>query len=469
MSTTTTDTYPGAGIYSQNVTLLFNQTKPYAWNKLAARFGVQFNGIYQLLASMGSELPIPGITWDAYEENRYSRAISAPASLSTTAPGAGNPVIITLAAADHEMTGTVSFPRLYDQVLLQNEVPCQITAKSTTVASAHTITISPLDATDDIGNLTGQTIIIHSGAMAAGMGQPDSTFVGTTKRTFYTQIMKESIGQEGSEFVKQKWYEVIDDGRNVNGWYNPGLSMGEYRLYRKIDGALTWNKPNTNSLTQTTHRGNVNTIYTTKGLIPWVSDEGKEMNYTSGSFEMADLDESTLYMKQNGITVPTATIFAGPVLMQDIRTAAQAFIDGNGTDYTTDVAGVFGGKDKALSVNFTQIKLGDMTYLLKEVEAWNDPTAYSATGYDIPKYGVVVPTKQMVRDPKRGIMMDNLAVCYPEKDGYSRRFEVWNEGAAGGAAYMPYNGEYDESMWYLRAQMGLQALKMNQSVILRAS
>ena len=468
MSTTTANTYPGAGILSESVMTIFDQVKPQHWNQLASRFGVQFNGIYQLLASMGAESPVADNVWYAWEENRYVRNISAAQTLSTTTPGAGNPVTFTLAVADHEMTGTVSFPRVGMQVLTQAEVPCQITAKSTAVANAHTITIYPLDATDDIGDLTGQTLILHSGAWAAGTGQPDSTFVGTTKRTFKAQIFKETVGQEGPEFVKEKWYSVIDDGRSIEGWYNPGLSRAEYLLYRQIDGAITWGKHNTNSLTSTTARGSVNTIYTTKGLIPWVSEEGKEMTYTSGSFDMADLDEITLYMKQQGIITPTSCIFTGPVLTQDIRTAAQAYIDGNGTDYTVDVASMFGGKDKALGVNFTQIKLGDMTYLLKEVEAWNDPMAYSSTGYDIPKYGVVVPI-QKVKDAKSGIMMDNLAIRYRALGSYSRRMEVWNVSGAGGNAYKPYVTDVDEAMLYLRAHLGLQALKMNQAVILRAS
>jgi hypothetical protein len=464
--TTTANTYPGAGILSETVMTIFDQVKPQHWNKLGARFGVQFNGIYQLLASMGAESAVEADTWYAHEENRYIRHLAAAQTLSTTAPGVHGAVTFTLAVTDHEMTGTVSFPRVGMQVLTQGEVPCQITAKSTAVASAHTITIHPLDALDDIGDLTGQTLIIHSGGWAAGTTQPDSTIVGTTKREFNAQIFKETVGQEGTQFVNSLWYEVMDDGRSLSGWYNPGIARAEYLIYRQIDGAITWGKHNTSLITSTTARGSANLIRTTKGIIPWISEEGKEMTYTSGSFDMADLDEITLYMKQQGIISPVSCIYTGPVLTQDIRTAAQAYIDGNGTDYTTDVAGMFGGKDKALGVNFTQIKLGDMTYLLKEVEAWNDPEAYSASGYDIPKYGIVVPV-QKVRDAKSGIVMDNLAVRYRAKDGYSRRMEAWSLAGAGGPAFRPYTSETDEAMMYLRSHLGLQALKMNQAVILR--
>lgn len=468
MATTDTNTYPGAGILTESIVSLFNWAPPQYWNKIAARFGVQFDGIYQALAVMGREEAVAADIWYAYEENRYNRSITAY-SVSTTTPGAGGAVTVTLPSGEHWNSGKVSFPRDGDIVMTVDEIPCLVYNKSTTVDSAHTITIKPLDATDDIGNITSEKLIIISGAHAAGTGQPDGTVVGATKRTFYAQILKETVGQEGTQFVNEKWFKAVDDGRSVDGWYNPGLGRAEYFLNRKIDGAFTWGKANTNSITATTDRGSVNTIYTTQGLVPWISAQGKEMSITSGAFDMADLDEVTLYLKQQGIVAPVAMFFVGAQLAQDVRNATQAYIDGNGTDYTRIVDTMFGGNaERAMAVNFKAIGLGDMTYMLKEVPAWSDPTAYAETGFNMGKYGIIMPIDSY-KDPKQGVILQNLSARYRALGAYSRKFEVWNVSGAGGGAYKPYVTDVDEAMLYLRTHMGLQALKMNQGVIMRGS
>lgn len=466
MAVTQANTYPGAGILTENIVTLFDWLKPQYWNQVAARYGYQFDGIYQTLRAMNREEPVAADEWNAYEENRYQRVINV-LSVDDTTPGAGVAVVCTLATTDHEASGTVSFPRVGDMVLSAAEVPALITAKSTAVASAHTITIEPADILDDLGDLTGDVLIIFSGGYAAGMGQPDSTFVGMTKRTFHAQIIKESVGQEGTQFVNEKWVKAVDDGRSVNGWYNPGLMRAEYFLNRKIDGAFTWGKENTNALTQTTARGNTNDVKMTKGMVPWISELGKEMTITAGAFDMADLDEVTLYQKQQGTTTNMSMFWCGPELAIDVRNAAQAFIDGNGTDYTKVLATLFGGnKELAMSVNFTVLGMGDTTYLLKPVPAWSDPMTYSATGFDMPKYGILCGLDSY-KDPKSGIIMPNQAIRYRAMDGYSRRFEVWNVSGAGGSAYKPYVTDVDEAMLYLRAHLGVQLLKANRGVIMR--
>ena len=463
-----TGTGASAGIKNEQVVSIFDYLEPQYWNEVGARFGVQFDGIYQTLRSLERETEVAADEWFAYEENRYHRSITAY-SVSTASPGAGGSVIVTLPAAEHELAGKSSFPRDGEMVLTTTEIPCFITAKSTTVDSAHTITIKPVDDTDDLGDLTGKKLIIFSGAKAAGMGQPDSVRVGKTKRKYVAQIIPETIGQEGTQFVNQEWTRAIDDGRDYNGWYNPGLIMAEYRLNRKIDGAFTWGKENTNSITQTTHRGAVNVLKTTKGMVPWITELGKEMTITPGAFDLADLDEIGLYMKQQGVTSNIAIMWEGPEVAIDIRNAAKDYVDGNGTDFTTIVNSMFGGnEERALSVNFGTLNLGGFRWMRKEVPAWSDPTLYAETGFNMPKFVIAMALEQ-VRDAESGAIMPNIQARYRAKGTYSRRFEVWADGAAGGDAFKPYKGEYDEGIYFLRSHVGLQAMKMNRAVIMRGS
>jgi hypothetical protein len=454
-----------AGIRNEQVVSIFDYLEPQYWNEVGARFGYQFDGIYQILRALERETPVAADEWHSYEENRYSRSISVHA-VSNASPSQGAAVVVTIESADHELSGTASFPRAGEMVLTVDEIPCLITLKSTAVTSAHTITIAPVYSTDTLPDLTDTKLIIFSGASAAGMGQPDSVRLGKTKRSFVAQIIKESIGQEGTQFVNQEWTRAIDDGRDYNGWYNPGLMLAEYRLNRKIDGAFTWGKTNTSLLTQTTARGSVNVVKTTKGIVPWITELGKSMTYTPGAFDIADLDDITLYQKQQGVTSGVGMILEGPEIAIDIRNAAKDYIDGNGTDYTNVINRMFGGNEAlALSVNFKVLNLGDFTYIRKEVPAWSDPTAYAETGFGMPKYAIVMPLESY-KDPDTNEIMPNVASRYRALGSYSRRFEVWHDGAAGGDAYKPYIGDIDEAMLYLRSHLGLQALKMNRAVII---
>lgn len=457
-----------AGIRNEQVVSIFDYLEPQYWNEVGARYGYQFDGIYQVLRALERETPVAADEWYAYEENRYQRSITCY-DVSTASPEAGGSVIVTLPTAEHEMTGKASFPRVGEMVLTKDEIPCFISAKSTAVDYAHTITITPFSSTDDLGDLHTEKLIIFSGAKAAGMGQPDSTRVGKTRRKFVAQIIPESIGQEGTQFVNQEWTRAIDDGRDYNGWYNPGLMLAEYRLNRKIDGAFTWGKENTSKITQTTGRGAVNYVKTTKGVVPWITELGKQMTVTPGAFDIADLDEITLYQKQQGVTSGVGLILEGPEIAIDIRNATKDYIDGNGTDYTKVINSMFGGNEaRAMSINFKVLNLGDFTYIRKEVPAWSDPTAYAETGFNMPKYAVIMPLESY-KDPESNEIMPNIASRYRALGNYSRRFEVWHDGAAGGDAYKPYIGDIDEAMLFLRSHLGLQALKMNRAVIMRGS
>jgi hypothetical protein len=173
-----------------------------------------------------------------------------------------------------------------------------------------------------------------------------------------------------------------------------------------------------------------------------------------------------LYQKQQGVTSGVGMILEGPEIAIDIRNAAKDYIDGNGTDYTNVINRMFGGNEAlALSVNFKVLNLGDFTYIRKEVPAWSDPTAYAETGFGMPKYAIVMPLESY-KDPDTNEIMPNVASRYRALGSYSRRFEVWHDGAAGGDAYKPYIGDIDEAMLYLRSHLGLQALKMNRAVII---
>lgn len=457
MPFTDAGTYPVSGIYTENIMSLHDVFKPQHIPTLFSRFEEQYMPTFSFLRGLGREMPVANDTWYAHEENWYNRVILTTGSVAD--PGAGNAATLTLASSDHDSKGN-SFPRVGDIVSIPGTyVQARIMSKDTSTPSAHTITIKPIRAADNIGAISsGTTISITNYAKAAGMGQPAGTVVGTTKRTFQAQIFAETIGAEGSQLVNERWYKVTDNNKNVVGWYSPGYMRGEYFMALRMDGAFWWGVESDN-WTETTHTGSTNDGKTTKGVFPWVKELGKQLTYTSGSFGITDLREVGLYLKSQGVTSGVVILFVGTKFHHELEDATKDYVDGNGTDFTRVEKTVFkGNRELSLSMNITVITIGGITFIIKPMDAWSNPTTFGATGYDLDEYALWMPLSKY-KDPESGKLTNNIEYRYRAMGNYSRRYETWRVAGAGGGLYV---SEIDEENTYFRSHMGLQFVKVNQ-------
>ena len=339
----------------------------------------------------------------------------------------------------------------------------RIIAKDTSVASAHTITIQPTSSATAFGDLTGQTLIIFTGAKAAGTGQIASTTIGTTKRQFYLQIIDESKGLEGSQFIYEPWAPIYQNG-SYRLWYLTGTKHMEYLYDGKVDGAFTWGEENTNSITQNNQDGEANTVYLTKGMIPWITELGKTDTNTMGTWDTSKWNEYKIYMRQQGVTSGFVLQFVGSRLGYAMREAIKAKGQGNGIDkYVETVLGENGALE--FGNNFTTYREGDTVFTLSEVPVWDDPMSYAATGFNTQYLGICVPvtSKPSAKDPK--VKLSNLVYKYGEHAGYNRELETWTLGAAGGNAFRPYTTEYDSTKLYMRGHVGLEFMGANQAIV----
>lgn len=452
-----TDTSAVSSIYTEKIMSMHDVFKPQHIPQLMSRYGEQFMPMFQLFRSMGKEYPIANDTWCGHEENWYHRTITNKTLSAAGAAGAA--VTITLATADHDSNGN-TYPRVNDIITIPGTwVQAIITAKNTSSPTAHTITIKPLLSTQNIPEIAANTVLaITSGAHGAGTGQPAGTVVGTTKRTFTAQIIKETIGAQGSQLVNERWYTILDDNRSVKGYYSPGYSRGDYLMALKMDGAFTWGVV-ANNVTETADDGSTVNVKTTRGVFPWVQALGKTFEYTPGSLDIDDLDAVGLYLKSQGLTSGVVMVLAGAKLLNDIDKAVKDYVDGTGTDLTR-VENVLwkGNREVSLSLNIKIITKGGITFIFKPMDVWSNPVTFGADGYNLDQYGLIIPLSKF-RDPVDKVMLDNIATRYRAMDGYSRRFETWRVAGAGGGQYV---SAIDAERTYFRAHIGLQMLKVNQ-------
>lgn len=452
-----TNTSAVSSIYTESIMSMHDVFKPQHIPELMSRYGEQYMPMFQFFRSMGREYPVAADTWYGHEENWYHRTITVKTLVAAGAKGAT--VNVTLATADHDSAGN-SYPRVNDIVTIPGTwVQAMITAKNVTTPSAHVITLKPLLTTQNIPELAANKVLaITNGAHGAGTGQPAGTVVGTTKRTFKAQIIKETIGAHGSQLVNEKWYTILDDNRSVKGYYSPGYARGDYLMALKMDGAFTWGVVADN-VTETADDGSTVTVNTTRGIFPWVQALGKTFEYSAGNMSIDDLDAVGLYLKSQGVTSGIVLVLAGAKLLNDVDKATKDYIDGTGTDLTRVETVLWkGNRQLSLSLNVKVITKGGITFVFKPMDVWSNPVTFGATGYNLDQYGLVIPLAK-IKDPVDKVMLDNIATRYRAMDGYSRRFETWRVAGAGGGQYV---SAIDAERTYFRAHIGLQLLKVNQ-------
>jgi hypothetical protein len=471
-----TGTKPTNGIYGNQIASIYDAGKPIYVLKLCSRFGMQFANFYRTFELIGREDPIEGSdtnTWDGWEENRYEQGIKVLADVAD--PGAGatttfqlDPTYIGTAASGYAFYGrvgeTVTIPG--------TNVQARISAITGSGTATVYITLMPVSQTSNIGALTAGTVLsITNGAYADGTAQPTGVRTGHTKRTFMVQIFKETYGLEGKEFTTSKCFETFDNnGNEVPYSVVTDLSVQtQVRLDAKINGAFILGQQRTNpNMIETTPAGNTNYINYTQGLIPTITANGQTTVIPSGSFDVEDMDDIGLYMRGQGVTKNIALMAMGANRYNEVENEIVDYRQGNGEDLLKSAGSSLMGNDPddmMLHVGFTAFKKGNYTYLFKIIDELSNPEGLGRTGYDLNQYAFILPIED-IRNPMGKGTQKNIATRYIKKGSYSRKFEMWSEGAAGGDVEN-YTTSIDQRLYYMRVHLGFQILGANQMQIIK--
>ncbi len=449
------------GLRTELIMATADWAKPEVANVLFRRYGAQGQPVLQFFRSVSREEPVTNDTYSAYEENWIHENVTVGANISD--PGAGNSMDIPLDASDLDSLNNF-YARQDFIITMPNETQCLIQSIDTSVPTVPVITIIPINASKHIGDVTkGQKLAITNGVWGAGEDQPEGAVTGRTKRNFYAQIFKETIGMEGTQLVNAEWFDHYDEATGaVTGVYSPNMMEGEFRLSIIEDGAYLFGEENTNSVVvKPGVPGAGNLKRTTKGIIPWLRDLGYTFPYTPGTLTITDLDTIGLYLKSQGLSTDVVWLGVGARLMNEINNAAVTF-EGDATSHTKVVNSVFKGNDElSLSVNYRIIVKGGITFMLHEIGNFSNPKTFGTTGYNFDKYGICIPLSN-VKDAQSGLVTPNISSFYRAKGAYNRRYEVFTIGGAGGGQYIT---SIDKTNTFWRTHHGLKFVKVNQGVL----
>jgi len=449
-----------AAPYASDVISTFDIDKPEVYAKLIRARGNQGLTYFELTKALGFVTPVAQTTYSHYEEDWIHEVFHNLNNES--APGAGNPITITLSPSDLDASNRF-YPRKNDVVMFPNEVTGVITIVDVTTPTAPILTIYPQDATDDIGAVSaGTELIIFSGQFSEGSGQPDGAFTGTFKYENDTQIIKEKMTATGTEMTNQKWFTQMSDGKGIQSYYLKGQMDTDYRMALKMDGALLFSKRTTTSIIDPeTNRA----LKSTEGLVPYIDRVGHTKNYTAGSFSVSKFDEAVKVLDKE-FAPSYICALNGIDLDIDIENALVDYFSSSDVVYAKKAAAdtMFGrNADMEAAVGFKYLVKGGRTFAFKRMQSFSHPKVYGASGYDISGLGVLLPMTKK-KDKMTMNELPTFGSRYKQLGKYNRMMEVWNISGAG-----PFQKviEQDLHNYNMRCDIGFHGMAGNQMILWR--
>lgn len=475
------DGQPRGGEFGQtfdnNIVGLTDFFEPEVAMDVVRRFGGGVS-LTMFINSMNRWSPSAREEWKRFEEGQYHRPFKV--NQTSAAGSAGAAVDMVLQASEVD-TNNQYYPRRGFIVGVQvgNEIEMCYIQNITRSGSTVTLSVQPFNSGVTLPQLAaGTELSILSHAKAAGTDQPDSSRMTYVDRDYRLQILAETIKADGTVITDQTWAKKFDDGAKVMNIWNPEWARAELLMDQYIDGMAFLGRINNNSITQTANNINSrtstagigNTIHTSKGLFTWNREIGGEEQYTDGSWALSNLDDVEDYMRSQGINTATVMHLVGAELKRQIDVAAQGKINAaSGGDLQLGVVNQYfgGSKSLSLSLGFDVIKNTSYTHVFQVIDTFDNPWFMGAGGYNMTKRGLAFPISDVpiLDETRMKLMLPNVSLRYKSLGGYSRRREVWTNGAAGQGMYNNmYIGETDSLSAFWRAHLGLEALQMNQTI-----
>lgn len=476
----------GNGTYVSHLVGMNDIFKPEVGAEMNKRYG-QGVTLSLMMNSMNRYRPVARETWRQFEEGQYHRPFKLKAN-TTAAGGAGQAVNMILSAEDVDSNNQY-YPRRGFHVGVTVGGDIQMCNIENITASGSTITLSvkPFDSSVTIPALNaGTEIAILSHAKGIGTDQPDPSRMNYVSRDFRLQVMGETIAADGGAMTDQTWFtkwavdpngvlqrDKITNQPILNIWH-PEFKRAEMLLDMYQDNMALIGQLNSNSITQTANNMNSNggtagvgnTIYTSKGLFTWSKELGGKTDYTQGSWALTDLDACEDHMRSQGVNSGMILHLVGSKLRKQINNACVAKLKDDSL-MSGVVDTYFGGSKKlSLSLGFQVINTGSFIHVFQTLDTFDNPWFLGASSYNYNERGIAFPVSNVRTQDDNGTktMLPNVSFVYKAKNGYSRKREMWMEGAAGKGIYLDrYTGPSDLAKAYFRSHIGMECLGMNQT------
>jgi hypothetical protein len=443
---------------------------PEIMNKLFRRFGDQGLGAFEMMKSLGYTKPSSQYSYAHFEEDWIHETVKVLA-VTAAAAGAGQATTFSL-DTDNFYNGSV-YVRVGDQILLKNDVMVLVTDVTLLTSTTGTVTVAPFDQSVNIaGAITAaDTLIIVSNAYAEGTGQPGGVAYRTIYDEGFIQTVKETHRITGHEMNTKKWYDVLSDGKKIDGSHAIGTMQAQYRLKMKINMALLLG--NTMDNTLITDDAGLNPeglkFQTTEGLLPYIRRTGNQLDHTANSWTIAKFDAIERILDAQ-LNTGEVCIFMGLDLAIENSNVMKDYFANTDHAYIRKASSskLFGGNEGlSASVDFSGFRKNNRDYYFQRMPVFTHPKLGGAAGYDFTNKGFVLPLGlRKAVDPSTGgnVMLPTFGCRYPNH-GHNRMVQVWEDGAAGPNP-SKFRGDVDKHSLHFRAEVGFEGVAGNSMIMI---
>jgi hypothetical protein len=296
-----------------------------------------------------------------FEEGEY---FPATVTIAAANNGVGDVTTITLAAGDHFDSGVNSFPVPTMLAVFEDESIGFVASVNTTTPSAHTVTIEPLNPSQDvqIPSVIGKKVVFYSNAQVGGSGKIGSHVPAFERIDNYLHTFRADLETEDHEMQNDTWF----DFKGTQRVYVKALdeTANKFAL-QELEGLLI-----TPSASGVTYNGK--TLRTANGLIPQIKAGGINTEYF-GDPTLTTLESAELLLdKYYG---DDEMLFAmGLNADQGMRKWLLEFTGGDSKGIS------FSGNDKqSVGIDFTSARIGSTVF---HFDTWKILTHSASLGAD---------------------------------------------------------------------------------------
>jgi len=435
--------------------------------RLYQEYGTTMTNV-QSLRAMGAEFPIKNKFMVAHSEDLGYDTITAKAIVD-----ADPEIQIQVGDDDVDANGNI-FPRVDFSMMYQHSDGKMYEMVIDSITPDNQPTANPILncklLTDEVtvaevvaGLSAGDVLTVGGSSFADGTGMPQSSTSGFFERTFYTYLAKDKFAADGSEFAKEKWFEIYSGG--YPSVYNRNLAKLDINFDINEDFKWFFGNRNITGLTQNNKDGVATARNSGDGIWNLLLDEGGLLQYGGGTFNYNTLAKITSYLRQNGVAGKVYTLKVAPQVAESIDAGGFDFISSNssGTDLTRVVERSYGGDMDTLSYGgtFRMIKYGGYIFNVEVMDSWGNPFTIGNKSYNLYKSGMACPAGAMMTNNADGRELPMIGIGHLQHNGVDRkRVVTYLQGITGETRSQSVD-EYDRSQISMMAERLPLAMQLN--------
>lgn len=361
-------------------------------------------------------------TYYYHEEGQW---LSAAAFIQTIVDNTTY-MTLTLTAADHQDSGTLSYPTIGNLVVFENEVVGLIIAVSRAVASAHTIDVKPTNSGSYAALLAsavvGASMVFYSNAQKEKSDQTSTRIPRTDKVTNYIQTFRADY--EVTDHAEQNETEFTYKGQKFLHVLAAEDTADRFAMEEDLGLLIT------TASTTLTDAGGSN-INLAKGLIPQITDSGNTLEYF-GTPDMTTIDDAILILNK---AFGDHEYVVGQGINVNLGWKNWLIDFAKGGDMNVSFNAFDGGSKQALGMDFQSISVAPYTFHFQTWDILSHSDSLGAGNMPYKDMAVFIPTGK-TKNPEPGEGFADyepyLQVVYAQIPGAANEnkgdYKMWETG-----------------------------------------